>query len=62
MTDIEKAQKLSKELGHCLCHLTLPCPCPVFIKIGKCKCSEKIKDIEDLVIDKTKLSFWKRQK
>ena len=37
---IEKAQKKSKELGHCICNLKLKCPCERYIKNRVCNCSE----------------------
>lgn len=37
--EIKKAQDKAKEIGHCLCNIKLKCPCPVFEKEGKCRCS-----------------------
>ena len=37
--EVRLAQKEAKKLGHCLCNLKLPCPCPIYNELKKCKCS-----------------------
>ena len=37
----EEAQKKAKELGHCLCHTKLKCPCPAWIKKHICRCAQE---------------------
>ena len=38
----EEAQRKAKEIGHCLCNIKLPCPCPDWEKNKKCICSENL--------------------
>ena len=33
-----KLLKRVKVLGHCLCNLSLKCPCEEFLKTKECKC------------------------
>lgn len=37
--NIQEAQEKAKELGHCLCHLQLPCPCPNYEETKCCNCA-----------------------
>jgi hypothetical protein len=42
--------KKCKELGHCVCDLSKPCPCDDFLERMDCRCGafKKIEDGDDL--------------
>jgi len=41
MTDREKVQNKAKELQHCICDLTIKCPCAYFTDMDVCKCANE---------------------
>ena len=36
---VEEAQAKAKELGHCICHTQISCPCLAYINHNICACS-----------------------
>lgn len=47
MTNLEKVQAKAKELGRCLCDISIKCECDYFKDFKKCKCSGDEVDHEE---------------